>query len=36
MSSSFFIGHRETSEEVLSVLAIAVEQYITWHGVRHL
>ncbi len=33
MSSCFFIGHRETSEEVLTALANAVEHHITQYGV---
>ena len=34
MKKCFFIGHRETSSEVLSVLADAVEQHIVKYGVK--
>ena len=33
MKSCFFIGHRETSSEILPALAEAVEQHITEYGV---
>ena len=33
MKSYFFIGHRETSEEIYSALYAAVEQYIVEYGV---
>ena len=32
MKSCFFIGHRETSEEIYSALYAAVEQYIVEYG----
>lgn len=33
MKSCFFIGHRDTSESILSALIAAVEQHITEYGV---
>ena len=34
MNSSFFIGHREASEEIYPALYAAVEQHIVEYGVK--